>query len=931
METLTNIGKLLLLVFFSFCITRLEAQQIIPRPIPMQEALPSNEVWSINQDKEGYIWLSTNDGLARYDGNEFTIIRNDSRNPDFLPSNDIIETIDIGQSLWISTHNGVRILDKNTFKFSTPLSEIVSTSYFLSIVVHSNNVWGYTEDGKLFQMSYDGDVVKMYDIKSTFGVTTLNALFVDRNGRLWLLSGQGGLWYFDQNKGILCKKEDAPDQNYFSITQDHQGRYWLGVWGEGLYRYDPKLKDQQFTHFSVLNSETGVGDGNFYSIIEDDDLHYLWLMSYNKLYCIDKSDDKVLRQVYLDESFCPNEMYTRFFKDREGSLWLSSYGTSMLVHFDNARIDSYELPYIKDVWGWNTNIVDLCVSKDFVWLAQDRLGLCTYDFVTQKLECVSTLWNHKLCRSHKENCVWSVENSIPLCRLFERKNEKTTIIRTIDFRQEGHNNNVHQIIEDIELNLWALVDNTIKVCNVNNCTFEKILDASRSYNLVCDETGNVWLSDSSGNIGRVNLQEDSIVVDIVSDNLVGIDDFNLVFSTIDKDGCLWGVSALGMVYHTDSKKTHIEHIEEIDSLLIGSSPMGVVSVDDCVYFLTRKQITRVNRYNYSSKTFYANDANINMSAFSKAIDFDGKESIFIGGQGKIIGLNISTQQLRRWDYRPLVTAIKVNDKPVASSSFLSDHLLKLDAGEMNIEISFSNLYYNIQQSPKIAYKLDGIDKSWRELPSGSHSAFFNRLPKGTYKLHLKHEYIPGYWAEDEEVLTICQAPYWYETWWAYTIYIIGILFLAYLLLSTPFERRKIEDMMRELKNKKVRRDIALGASDEQTEFSESDSLFIEQITKAVEANMKNPDFSVDELANLLCISRATLHRRMNQIASMTPLAFIKSKRISQACELLAANQMSISEITYEVGFSSPKYFTKCFKEYMNMSPSEFQKSQKTIE
>lgn len=919
--------KISITIFLVFLYTELIAQQIIPRPIPNQEALPSNEIWTINQDREGYIWLSTSDGLARYDGNEYLVIRNDSNNPRLLPSSNILETVDVGNDIWISTHSGIRLLDKKTYNLRSPLNERVGKEYFLIIVATSSSVWGVSTSGKLYQMTFEGEIQKEYDVKNIFNVDTVNALYVDRNGKLWVLAGFGGLWNYDQNTDGLVRLTDVPEIDYYSICQDHLGRYWIGEWSGGLYKYDQRSRDNQFTRYTVKNQETGTEDVTFFSTIVDNDLHYLWLMSYNKLHCLDISDEKEVRPVYLEDSFNSNEMYTRFLKDREGNLWLSSYGKSMLFHFDNTKIDSYELPVIKEKWGWHTNIVDLCVSDDIIWLAQDRLGLCTYDVKTKAFNCVSTIWNQSLFRSNLRNCVWGYDATSSICRLYNYSNGKVRVDRTIDFRMSASHYNIRQIIEDPNQNLWTFEDNTLIACNRKNEIISKTLNENNICNLCSDGIGNIWLIDTFGNIKKVYLQKDEIVVESLTSEVVSDISFDVLYSTIDDEGCMWAISTVGSVYKSNSQKDYLEQIANVDSLLIGTSPMGLLSKGNYIYFLTRKQLTILNRKDFSSKTFFANDKNIEMAAFGSAIDFDGEDNILVGGQGKFFSLNINTPEYKHWDSNPVVSAIRINDKIVDFSQFKEHSLLELKAGDVNIEISFSNLFYNIQQNPRIAYYLEGIDKTWRELPITSHSAFYNRLPKGKHTLHLKHEYIPDHWADSIEVLTIVQAPYWYETWWAYTLYAIGLLLLTYVLLSTPFEKRKIKDLMTELKHNKMRREVALGGLHAQTELSDSDRDFIEQITRIVEENIKNPDFSVDELAECLCVSRATLHRRMNAVTSMTPLSFIKSKRISKACKLLVADKMSVSEICYEVGFSSPKYFTKCFKECMNMSPKEFVKSQ----
>jgi signal transduction histidine kinase/DNA-binding response OmpR family regulator len=102
-----------------------------------------------------------------------------------------------------------------------------------------------------------------------------------------------------------------------------------------------------------------------------------------------------------------------------------------------------------------------------------------------------------------------------------------------------------------------------------------------------------------------------------------------------------------------------------------------------------------------------------------------------------------------------------------------------------------------------------------------------------------------------------------------------------------------------------------------------DTLFIEKAIHIVEENFGNVNFSVDELAENLSISRGYLYKKLTKITGKTPIEFIRIMRIKRAQQLLQESQMSISEIAYMLGYNSPKIFTKHFKEGYKMTPSEY--------
>ncbi len=107
-----------------------------------------------------------------------------------------------------------------------------------------------------------------------------------------------------------------------------------------------------------------------------------------------------------------------------------------------------------------------------------------------------------------------------------------------------------------------------------------------------------------------------------------------------------------------------------------------------------------------------------------------------------------------------------------------------------------------------------------------------------------------------------------------------------------------------------------------------DRQFVEKAIRIVEDNLTNAEFSVEELAGQLNISRGYLYKKMVKITGKTSLEFIKVIRMKRAQQLLAESQMQVAEIAYMLGYNSPKIFTKHFKEEFGVSPSEFMRNQK---
>ncbi len=102
-----------------------------------------------------------------------------------------------------------------------------------------------------------------------------------------------------------------------------------------------------------------------------------------------------------------------------------------------------------------------------------------------------------------------------------------------------------------------------------------------------------------------------------------------------------------------------------------------------------------------------------------------------------------------------------------------------------------------------------------------------------------------------------------------------------------------------------------------------DQAFLQKVYDLLEARAKEPDFSHDELADAMCISRSLLYKKLKELSGMSVTEFINSYRLKQASQLLNQGQMTISEVAFICGFNDPKYFSRVFRKYYGMTPSEY--------
>lgn len=106
-------------------------------------------------------------------------------------------------------------------------------------------------------------------------------------------------------------------------------------------------------------------------------------------------------------------------------------------------------------------------------------------------------------------------------------------------------------------------------------------------------------------------------------------------------------------------------------------------------------------------------------------------------------------------------------------------------------------------------------------------------------------------------------------------------------------------------------------------LSKVDEEFVRKLEKAVAENLTDSDFGITQLADIMCMSRTNLNRKIKGIFDLTPNNYIKIERLKKAAQLMKEEDVKVNEVCYMVGFSSPSYFTQCFQKQFGLLPKDF--------
>lgn len=141
--------------------------------------------------------------------------------------------------------------------------------------------------------------------------------------------------------------------------------------------------------------------------------------------------------------------------------------------------------------------------------------------------------------------------------------------------------------------------------------------------------------------------------------------------------------------------------------------------------------------------------------------------------------------------------------------------------------------------------------------------------------------------------------------------------------SAPLLLARIHNLLQSRKQLKQ----VFGGADElaKEEISTPDKEFVSKIRSEIHRNISNNDFGVEQLGAAVDLSRVQLYRKVKALTGLSPVELIRATRVNRARKLIEGGATSVSEVAYQVGFTSPSYFTKCFKDQFGVSPMELLK------
>ena len=283
-----------------------------------------------------------------------------------------------------------------------------------------------------------------------------------------------------------------------------------------------------------------------------------------------------------------------------------------------------------------------------------------------------------------------------------------------------------------------------------------------------------------------------------------------------------------------------------------------------------------------------------------------------------------------------LVSLKVSghDMPADSSA------LHLAYNQNYLDLQLSDLNYAAPEQTRYRYRLAGIDSDWQTATGtqGLVSVRYNALSPGRYRFEAQAATGDLSWGPVFSKTFDISAPWWL-TWWARLLYVLTAAALVIYSLHRYIRRRqkRLERDNDERVNRlfelraEARHRFAQSVSiePENIGINKDEELLVARLMKAIEQHMDDAEYTVDQLASDVGMSRSDLYRKTQQMLGITPNNFLRNVRLKHAAFLLSTTDTPVSRISLMVGFLTPRYFNQCFQNVFGLSPKDYRAGHST--
>ncbi len=727
--------------------------------------LPQNSINDILQTIDGYLWLTTNDGLVRFDGVTFTVFN--KGNTPGLKGNRFTGLLqDKGGTLWIGT-NGSDLAKYKDRTFSTYTSEdglpsgstwpdddgqgnllvrttagivrfengrfvpytrggkLTSASYEAAYVDESGNIWRVDSQGLHRFSQTEERIYTLHDGLSSLNIT---AIYKDRDGVVWIGTKDAGLNQLKDGKFTIYGAESGlAARPIVSILHDRKGNLWIATSGGGL---------NQFQNGSIIRytTQNGLSSDQVSKVYEDHDGN-IWIGTSNA--GLNRVGEQTISVYSSQQGVSADNVYP-IYQDQEGNIWIGTWGGG-LNKFSNGVFTHYTK---KD--GLSSDIVaSLYEDRDgYLWIGTYGGGVNRYKdghFTVYHKDVIDA--NGVLAmRQDRKGDLWIGTTN----GLFKYSNGEFTHLATVGSLTHPV---IRVIYEDRDGSLWigtqeGLVQ--LKDGSFSNYSEQDGLSSNQIRAIYQDTDGVLWIGTYDGGLNR--LRDGKFTTYSTRDGLFDHGVFQILEDT---QGNFWmssnrGIYRVSRKELTDFAEGRTRSITSIaynkkDGLISpecngGTQPAGIKTRDGKLWFPT---------------------------------------------QGGVAVIDPDAAPRNEQPPSVVIESCVLNREAVAFGN-----TVLIQPGQENLDIQYTGLSFIRPEQIKFKFKMEGLDRDWIEAAT-RRTAYYPYLPPGDYIFHVIAANSDGVWnTEGARIRVIVQPPFWRTGW-----FLVFTVLLCTTLIALLYKAR----------------------------------------------------------------------------------------------------------------------------------------------
>lgn len=917
--------------------------------LSIEQGLSQSTAQSILLDHKGTLWIGTKSGLNSYTQEGIKTYLHHSGDPHSLPSNYINHlTEDSLGNFWIATSKGLALYDDEQDQFNT-----VNSSIIYSSVGVEGGMW-FGSENAIHCYDYKSKELKTIHIEKEEGKGInpvdyrIQKMLYLEDGKILIGTRKKGIYLYDcrirQFTLLIPSSQNLLTSLY--VTADHH--IYTAFYGDGFYCYDRTGK--MLKHYTKENS----GLKNNYVLDMAEYNGNIWLATDGSginLFTPRTFQFSQLQHIVGDYSSLPVNSITLLYKDMKDNLWAGSVRGG-IFSIKETYIKTYKEAILNNTNGLSEqSVISLYEEKDGkVWIGTDGGGINLYDPSTDKFIHFPSTYGDKVVSiaevSETELMVSLYTKGIFLFNKKTHKYRPFTIVDEETNKKEcfyGYLPLANQVADG---KIYIISCGTY-VYHTHDHTFSR-MQTDRDYDFSNDA---LCLSYSNDRFSLLKCAHQAFWVDQKSDSirlLFELEKDELITSmSYDNNRMIWTSTNKGLgFFDLESQKYHrirTRLFNGISYLIADGKGRLWICAQNHLY----SYIIKENRFILwnSSDGFPPNEI---LFAYQKQ---SNRDYIYLGGSEGLVKINTDIPYTETQIPEIYLSEILFNGSP--SLKKVKENTIKIPWNYNSLSVHFRIKNRDVFQKYLLQYTIEGRGK--QSIETYDPVLNLSSLSAGNYSIWVSCNTKNGNRTPSKQLIHIIVTPPWYKTVWfigvAAVLFIIMTASIGYIhyrrkernmkgnvnlndMLSSKEEKQRGEEdncaetPLSDISSKEDDSRLEETGQQTQAKNSKEDEEFLNKLNMLIHENMAGGELSIKFLTDKLAMSRASLYNKVKFLTGLGVNDYINRLRIEKSVFLLTNTNMNINEISYEVGFSYPRYFSTSFKQIKGMTPTRFKEENK---